>query len=50
VLFSIVVLGKVRVHPLFVLRVVKELQTSRKAAGQSQVHTIGIVVVLVVVD
>ena len=44
------VLGMVSVHPLLVLRVVKELHTSKKAAGQSQVHTIGIVVVLVVVD
>jgi hypothetical protein len=50
VLFSIVVLGKVRVYPLFVLRVIKELHTSRKAAGQSQVDTIGIIVVLVDVD
>ena len=47
VLFSMVVLGILRVQPLLVVLVVKEVQTSRKAGGHSQVHTIGIVVVLV---
>lgn len=50
VLFRIVVLGMERVHPLLVLRVVIEVHTSRNAAGQSQVHAIGIEEVLVVVD